>query len=302
MSRQGIEIDQSEDYDQAKDCVDEHASGDDTENRIPLSRRRSLGLASLRSVLDRKPLASNLPTVPANGNCQKPHAFRKVDATEYTVDMTEAEWLTCTDPIRMVKAARARMRHRKLRLFAVACCHRIEDLLPDPRSRMAIAAAEQHADGAITEMQLREARVAAGAAHSDSFDRLGKVGACFEWAAEFAADRVAFKAAESASWMTHTARKIGEPTPADYTFQADIIRDIFGNPFHPVSVDPSCLPRDVTALALTIYDERAFDRMPELADALEREGCANVDVLEHCRGPGPHVRGCWVVDMLLRRG
>jgi hypothetical protein len=57
----------------------------------------------------------------------------------------------------------------------------------------------------------------------------------------------------------------------------------------------------VVELARTIYESRAFDRMPDLAEALERAGCTNADILAHCRQPGPHVRGCWVVDLILRR-
>jgi hypothetical protein len=81
--------------------------------------------------------------------------------------------------------------------------------------------------------------------------------------------------------------------------EGDIIRDIFGNPFRPVTVDPAWLTSTVVALATGIYTERAFDRMPILADALMDAGCANADVLNHCRSDGPHVRGCWVVDLLL---
>jgi hypothetical protein len=78
------------------------------------------------------------------------------------------------------------------------------------------------------------------------------------------------------------------------------LHDIFGNPFRPVTLDPSWLTSDVVALARGIYDERAFDRMPILADALQDAGCDSEDVLNHCRDEkGTHVRGCWVVDLLL---
>jgi hypothetical protein len=82
-------------------------------------------------------------------------------------------------------------------------------------------------------------------------------------------------------------------------FLCHLIRDIFGNPLHPTAVDPTWLTTNVVALAQAIYDERAFERMPILADALEDAGCTNDVVLAHCRGPGPHARGCWVVDLLL---
>ena len=71
---------------------------------------------------------------------------------------------------------------------------------------------------------------------------------------------------------------------------------------HSVALDPAWLTSDVAALAGGIYEERAFDRMPILADALQDAGCASDDVLAHCRGDGPHVRGCWVVDLLLGKG
>jgi hypothetical protein len=89
---------------------------------------------------------------------------------------------------------------------------------------------------------------------------------------------------------------------AERVLQCEILRDFFGNPFHPVAVEPSWLTWNdgtVPRLAQAIYDERAFDRMPDLADALEAAGRTNADILGHCRGRGPHVRGCWVVDLLL---
>jgi hypothetical protein len=84
--------------------------------------------------------------------------------------------------------------------------------------------------------------------------------------------------------------------------QACLVRDILGNPFRPVRVDPVWQTGTVVSLAQAIYDERAFDRLPILADALEDAGCTNADILNHCRQPGEHVRGCWVVDLLLGKG
>jgi hypothetical protein len=81
--------------------------------------------------------------------------------------------------------------------------------------------------------------------------------------------------------------------------QAESLRDIFGNPFRLATLDRSWLTSTVTSLAQAIYDDRAFDRLPILADALEDAGCTDQDILAHCRGGGEHVRGCWVVDLLL---
>jgi hypothetical protein len=83
-----------------------------------------------------------------------------------------------------------------------------------------------------------------------------------------------------------------------------LLRDVFGNPFRRVTVDPPWLTWNdgtVVKLAQGIYDERSFDRLPVMADALEEAGCHNADILGHCRQPGPHVRGCWIVDLLTGR-
>ncbi len=78
-----------------------------------------------------------------------------------------------------------------------------------------------------------------------------------------------------------------------------LLRDVFGNPVRPAMLSPAWLTSTVVQLARGIYHDRAFDRLPILADALLDAGCDNADMLDHCRGEGPHVRGCWVVDLLL---
>src|SRR5262249_42286549 len=82
-----------------------------------------------------------------------------------------------------------------------------------------------------------------------------------------------------------------------------IFRDFVGNPFRPSPpLSPAVLiwnDGTVVKLAQAIYDERAFDRLPILADALEEAGCQDQDILGHCRSGGEHVRGCWIVDLLL---
>jgi hypothetical protein len=78
-----------------------------------------------------------------------------------------------------------------------------------------------------------------------------------------------------------------------------VIRDLFGNPFRPAVFDPHWKTADVVGLAHGIYEERAFDRLPLLADALMDCGCADDRLIAHCREPGAHYRGCWVVDAVL---
>jgi hypothetical protein len=81
--------------------------------------------------------------------------------------------------------------------------------------------------------------------------------------------------------------------------QVKLLHDIFGNPFGTVILDSGWLASTVTALARQIYDTRDFTATPLLADALEDGGCTDAELLGHLRGPGPHVRGCWAVDLVL---
>jgi hypothetical protein len=86
--------------------------------------------------------------------------------------------------------------------------------------------------------------------------------------------------------------------------QADLLREILGNPFRLVSIDASWLHwkgDTVPRMAQSIYDDRSFDQMPSLADVLEEAGCTSAELLLHCRSPGEHVRGCWFLDLVLRK-
>jgi hypothetical protein len=92
---------------------------------------------------------------------------------------------------------------------------------------------------------------------------------------------------------------MGPDQTAELSAQADLLRDIFGNPFRPVTLSPSWRTSTAMSLARQMYESREFGAMPILADALQDAGCDSDEVLKHCRGPGPHVRGCWVVDLVL---
>ncbi len=83
--------------------------------------------------------------------------------------------------------------------------------------------------------------------------------------------------------------------------QARVVRCLFGNPFRPIQPDPAWQTPNAVTLAQTIYDERRWELLPLLADLLEEVGCPK-EVSEHCRAPGPHSRGCWVVDLVLGKG
>jgi hypothetical protein len=125
--------------------------------------------------------------------------------------------------------------------------------------------------------------------------------------AAWAAKATAYRARHCAQYVSPASyprrARFRSASPRDHFreqhAQSELLRDIFGNPFLPVAVDPAWLTPAVFEQAEAIYRERAFDRLPELAGALEQAGCANLWVLHHCGRPGEHVRGCWVVDLLL---
>ena len=222
--------------------------------------------------------------------------------------MTEAEWLASEAPWEMVRSLGDGVSDRKMRLFLCACCRSIWPFLTDERSRAAVEVAERFADGLASWDEAGEADEAAQEADEES-DRLGAtaaayaplgvgaVTACYvvdHAGCEFANSTVGHEEAPTTDPDAWDAAKIAESRR-----QAAFLRDIFGNPFRPVALHPAWLTANVVDLARAIYDERAFERLPILADALMDAGCDEADVLAHCRGVGPHARGCWVVDLLL---
>jgi hypothetical protein len=222
--------------------------------------------------------------------------------------MTEAEWLQWRDPAMMLRHLRGKASDRKLRLFACACCRRIWDFLANEWSRKAVEVAEWYADGLATDQEL--SRAAEGARSAVTMFQIQGDGNTYSAAWE------SFALAHSAVWATthrandpdypfHAAQAAGGDPYAsgEPAVQCDLLRDVFHNPFQPLpSVNPAWLRWNdgaILKLVRAIYDERTFDRLPILADALEEAGCDNADVLTHCRQPGEHVRGCWVIDLLL---
>jgi hypothetical protein len=207
--------------------------------------------------------------------------------------VTEAEWLAATDPAPMLEFLRGKVSGRKLRLFACACCRRVWHLLKYDDSQRAIEVAERYADDAATDEELAAARRASGipktAGLGGTTTRPAAAAACA------CCDRKPFVAATLASGRAVSAGNLKRERVA----QIGLCREIFGNPFRPVTPDLGWFTSTVLALAEGVYADRAFDRLPILADALQDAGCEDAAVLEHCRGPGPHARGCWVVDLVL---
>ena len=129
---------------------------------------------------------------------------------------------------------------------------------------------------------------------------LGKLFSLTQLALYEATKKDAGAAAWGASSYSAKVCKIGpEELRHTLSLYVPLLRCIFGNSFRSLVADVSWITSSVDSLAESIYTDRAFDRLPILADALEAAGCTNADILGHCRGPGPHVRGCWVVDLIL---
>jgi hypothetical protein len=223
--------------------------------------------------------------------------------------MTEDEWVGCTSPEAMLNHLGDRASARKLRLYAVNCCWRIWHLLTDDRCRHAVEVAKAFSDGRATPAELASAgQVAAAVARvsGEPESRWARsiyaVGGA-AWAAT--RDRAWVAAWDSAFDARMAARDFVPGTniwEAERQWQAGVLRDLFGNPFRPSPLDPFWLLTDdgvVPHLARVIYDEDRFGDLPYLADALEDAGCTCEMILDHLRGPGPHYRGCWVVDAVL---
>jgi hypothetical protein len=242
--------------------------------------------------------------------------------------MTEAEWLACNDPAPMLGLLHGKASDRKFRLFAVACCRRIWHLLVDHRSQQAVEEAERYAEGLTTETALlaavSEAKLALRSIQREGGPATAHAGAA---RAAVSLGKMARKAAEHAAndamWAedwegvqhrlaSREERKqlLEEPLEAGIDRarkelaqirlqQSVLLHEIVGNPFRAISFNVGRLAQKARRLAKSIYTKKTFERMPNLAEILEEAGCTDAEILAHCRGPGPHVRGCWAVDLLL---
>ena len=234
--------------------------------------------------------------------------------------MTEAEWLAATDPQPMLEClgGKAVATERKLRLFAASCCRQFWHLLPDGRSQQAVDVAERFADGYADEAERSAADTAATTAARDAIlarQASDSIPEMLTLAAKAANHSVIRDVDPEAAGATVAAYRLIARNPdsglhsrlAVNVASSASLRDIFGNPFRPApAVDPAWRGGTAAQLAHAAYEHR---RLPEgtlnparltiLADALEDAGCTDADLLGHLRGPGPHVRGCWAVDLIL---
>lgn len=234
--------------------------------------------------------------------------------------MGETDWLTSGNPRAMLDHARTTAGQRKLRWFACGCVRHVWGLLLDASSQRAVEVAERFADGDATSAELVAAEAAAFdvARLADLRNTVSDPGWAATRAAARAANLDAYSAATGASFTAALAAapwrflKDGKvdshgdlaAKQAALRRQADLLREVVGNPFRPVAFDPAWLAWNHGAaghLARSIYADNTFSELPILADSLEEAGCTAAALLEHLWSPGPHGRGCWALDVVLGR-
>jgi len=208
----------------------------------------------------------------------------------------------------MLPVLRGQATDRKYRLFAIACCRQIKPLFTDERTRRALEVCERFVEGLADLETLQKAFDGALAVYDENPDDSQGV--------ESSALAMA-----STCWTNDEKRETSLIDVVDNTIGVAcfffpwknakqiqrrrvcrLLREIFGNPFCPVSLSAGLLAwkeATVPRMAQAIYNEHAFELLPILGDAMEEAGCTDELILGHCRGPGEHFRGCWLVDAIL---
>jgi hypothetical protein len=226
--------------------------------------------------------------------------------------MTEPEWLACCEPGPMLEFLVGHATERQLRLFACGCVRVLGHLLPDEKARRAFFVAERYADGLADPVDLARAQAEAHAARHQLLDSKSRdaydwrvlsmmhlvhealiqaTGPGDAWTVARSTSRALLGGQGDLAW----SRRAGGA-------QCNLLRDLFGNPYRRPAITRRWLRgpgRAAVGVARSIYDERSFDELAILADALEDAGCPHEALVRHCREPGDHGRGCWVVDALL---
>jgi hypothetical protein len=224
--------------------------------------------------------------------------------------ITESEWFASDDPktlLRHLQFSDANVSERKLRLFACACCRRIWHLLND-HSRKIVEACEVVMDGEVSPFDpFGIWRLGSGETLAEHGDLPARAAQHVTWPFELSVSpKSAYQiAAEGSADDAAEATENAEQGSGDRerAVQASLLRDVVADPFRSAPLLPPGVrgwnDGAVLFLARSIYGERAFGQLPILADALEDAGCADDAILAHLRSAGPHVRGCWALDLIL---
>lgn len=212
--------------------------------------------------------------------------------------MTEAEWLVCAHTSSMLEFLRDRTSDRKVRLFGCECCRRVWDEI-SPHRRCLVIATEQYADEIISKGDLIQTCTTIPSGKFTAADNAvmwlwNSLRCIYDKASVSAKMAAAFRVTSERS-----SKQWEDACSAELLHQVRLIRDIFGNPFRTINFNLTWRTDTALSLAQQMYDSRDFGAMPILADALQDAGCDDDDILNHCRTEGVHVRGCWVVDLVL---
>jgi hypothetical protein len=230
--------------------------------------------------------------------------------------VTEARWLASVDWDELWESEELwqQASARKCALYAVACARRIWHLFPDDLSRRVVETLERLADGLGAESDLeaactnlQEGSMHEGLPEPQAMARSVAVGLCFDSGSRLATMAASYSHAAargSATYRTSPSDRLRE-READ----RDLMKELLSHLLRPAELPPPSLSPTVTSLAQAAYDQRTLPagkldpaRLAVLTDALEEAGCTDAELLGHLRGPGPHVRGCWAVDLLLGKG
>jgi hypothetical protein len=228
----------------------------------------------------------------------------------------------------VLKQVSSRVSARKLDLFNNWCLKVLRPYLKDPRSLAAARYAEEHVDLGWQDTEERTIILQAARAAVDDLTKWFKAAPTsaeqrrrqvYSFAALVAQQSVGNDSPSRAvvqhakitayafAWANDDARPTDMDVPpardglrdAHFAKQEAVFRDLVGHLLQPVDFDPRWRTSDVVGIARGIYDDLAFERMPILADALMDAGCEDEQIIGHCRGHGPHVKGCWLVDLVL---
>jgi hypothetical protein len=229
--------------------------------------------------------------------------------------VNEAAWRSQTRLFEMLPLAEGALSDRKRRLFAVACCRRLAPLSPDPRIALALDVAERYADGLADDEERLLAEQGVVLAHIDLRESRLAVEPRVSWsrtaelltqAASLVLSLGVYYAGDAADYGRLALIASGRGWLAEEEeerCQCGLLGDVVGpTPAGAPAFHPAWLAagdRAAEQVARWIYEARAFDDLPILADALEEAGCCNPAILDHCRAGGDHTRGCWVVDAVL---
>ncbi len=208
--------------------------------------------------------------------------------------MNPENWQSCDSPDAILRQLLGKWSPRRLRLAACAFGRRVWHGLSEEKDRHALEVAERYADKLVTKTELQNARKMCG---KSQFGQAITAAGAWESASSTSGAAV-WIAVSSAPLL------VGGVYVKALRKQVDLLRDIFEMNPRELSVDPRWLHWSngtVRHLARAIYEERRFDDLPVLGDALEEAGCDNQDLLAHCRSGQDHARGCWALDLFLEK-